>query len=179
MAKRISQFDIRKIPKEILERNHVSYSPYRLNASCNSRLQIDKDGKFNCTPIEGNLDDAIADITSTFPIDREHQVIKTSGPNGQFVSLLIAAVGGNFEIIHKSMAQYNLFPSINPIGIIVPDGEHDWLDVRFYPAGYDITNLGAEGGLKPLLGIDISQIDIYILRQYYKNNKQLTDNEKE
>lgn len=139
MAKRLSQFDIRGIPKEILERNHVSYSPYRLNASCNSRLQIDKDGKFICAPIEGNLDDAIADITSTFPIDKEYQVVKTSDPNGQFVSLLIAAVGGNFEIIHKSMAQYNLFPSINPIGIIVPDGEHDWSDVRFYPAGYNIT----------------------------------------
>jgi len=150
-----------------------------LNASCNSRLQIDKDGKFICAPIEGNLDDAIADITSTFPIDKEYQVVKTSDPNGQFVSLLIAAVGGNFEIIHKSMAQYNLFPSINPIGIIVPDGEHDWLDVRFYPAGYNITNVGAVDSLKPLFAMDISQIDIDILRQYYKNNEQLTDNEKE
>ena len=72
------------------------------------------------------------------------------------------------------MAQYNLFPSINPIGVIVPDGEHDWLDVCFYPAGYNITNAGSKSGLKPLFAMDLSQIDIDILRPYY-TSKEILD----
>lgn len=132
-------FDLRKIPKEILKKNFVSYSPYRLNASCDSRFQIGKNGKFVCEAIdyEGNVDDAIEDITSTFPIDKVYQVTKAKGHHGMYVALLVANKTGNLEIIIECMTQYNLFPSKEIKNNVLSDGETEWVDIRFEPTEQD------------------------------------------
>lgn len=136
-------FDLRRIPKDILSSNFVSYSPYRLSASCDSRLQRDCHSVFICEAIDDeiNVDNAIEEITRTFPIDEVYQVTKQKGEHGLYAALLIANVQGNVQTIVESMARYKMFPSKDMPSTILSDGNHTWIDIRFEPSEQeDVSN---------------------------------------
>ena len=39
-------FDLRKIPQEVLDASYLFYSPFRIGAACNSRLQMTRAGRY-------------------------------------------------------------------------------------------------------------------------------------
>ena len=132
-------FDLRRIPKDILDKNYEYYSPYRIGAACNSRLQMTRDGRylFDTTSYEADIDMAIEDITHTFPIDEVYQVIKQRGYHNIYVALLVANKKGNVKIIIESMSKYRLFLSNETPDTVLSDGKHEWIDMRFEPVEQD------------------------------------------
>ena len=132
-------FDLRRIPKDILDKNYEYYSPYRIGAACNSRLQMTRDGRylFDSTSYEADIDMAIEDITHTFPIDEVYQVIKQRGYHNIYVALLVANKKGNVKIIIESMSKYRLFLSNETPDTVLSDGKHEWIDMRFEPVEQD------------------------------------------
>ncbi|MBP5517729.1 MAG: hypothetical protein J6X91_03620 [Bacteroidales bacterium] len=128
-------FDLDKIPQDVLDRNYVLYSPYRLSASCDSRLQLSVSGRYLCDDIdyEESVDEAIEGITHTFPIDEVYQVSKQKGYHDIYVALLVANKQGNIDIIIESMGQYNYFLSKNTPSVVLKKGDQEWIDLRFEP----------------------------------------------
>ena len=132
-------FDLTSFSKEMLRRNYVSYSPYRLSVGHGSPLQIDQKGEFLTEGIDhkANAEMAKADITKHFPID-VHQFVISEGFHGLFAAILVANIKGNIEIIKGCMAQHNFFPSRyvpNLIELSI-DGQ-EWVDMRFEPIEQD------------------------------------------
>ena len=127
-------FDLRRIPKDILERNYVSYAAYIVNAGCDSRLVRLEDGSFLGEPsgYKADAEEAKRDITKVFPIDDIYQFQIVESYHKISVALLIASFKENEEIIIESMAQHNFFLSQKAKNTLSLDGK-TWFSLRFEP----------------------------------------------